>query len=413
MAEVAIHTGFDVQQIRADFPTLQQEVHGKPLVYFDNAATAQKPRAVIDRISRYYELENANIHRGVHYLSQRSTEAFEDTRTTVQRLLNAPAPEQVLFTRGTTEAINLVAQAWGRTNVGPGDEVVISWMEHHSNIVPWQMLCEEKGAVLLVIPVDDRGDLIMEEAERLIGERTRIVALSHISNTLGTINPVEEIIRLARSAGAVVLLDGAQAVPHMPVDVQALDVDFYCFSGHKLFGPTGIGVLYGRRALLDAMPPWQGGGDMIDQVSFEKTTYNVIPHKFEAGTPHIAGGIGLGAAVEYVNGIGYDAIAAQESALLEYGHARLSEIDGIRFIGTARKKASVISFLLEGVHPYDTGTILDQMGIAIRTGHHCTQPLMSRYGIPGTARASFAFYNTTEEIDRLAEGLRLVKKMFS
>jgi cysteine desulfurase / selenocysteine lyase len=413
MAEVAIHTGFDVQQIRADFPTLQQEVHGKPLVYFDNAATAQKPRAVIDRISRYYELENANIHRGVHYLSQRSTEAFEDTRTTVQRLLNAPAPEQVLFTRGTTEAINLVAQAWGRTNVGPGDEVVISWMEHHSNIVPWQMLCEEKGAVLRVIPVDDRGDLIMEEAERLIGERTRIVALSHISNTLGTINPVEEIIRLARSAGAVVLLDGAQAVPHMPVDVQALDVDFYCFSGHKLFGPTGIGVLYGRRALLDAMPPWQGGGDMIDQVSFEKTTYNVIPHKFEAGTPHIAGGIGLGAAVEYVNGIGYDAIAAQESALLEYGHARLSEIDGIRFIGTARKKASVISFLLEGVHPYDTGTILDQMGIAIRTGHHCTQPLMSRYGIPGTARASFAFYNTTEEIDRLAEGLRLVKKMFS
>jgi cysteine desulfurase / selenocysteine lyase len=413
MAEVAIHTGFDVQQIRADFPTLQQEVHGKPLVYFDNAATAQKPQAVIDRITRYYELENANIHRGVHYLSQRSTEAFEDTRTIVQRLLNAPAPEQVLFTRGTTEAINLVAQAWGRTNVGPGDEVVISWMEHHSNIVPWQMLCEEKDAVLRVIPVDDRGDLIMEEAERLIGERTAIVALSHISNTLGTINPVEEIIRLARSAGAVVLLDGAQAVPHMPVDVQALDVDFYCFSGHKLFGPTGIGVLYGRRALLDAMPPWQGGGDMIDQVSFEKTTYNVIPHKFEAGTPHIAGGIGLGAAVEYVNAIGYDAIAAQESALLEYGHARLSEIDGIRFIGTARKKASVISFLLEGVHPYDTGTILDQIGIAIRTGHHCTQPLMSRYGIPGTARASFAFYNTTEEIDRLAEGLRLVKKMFS
>jgi cysteine desulfurase/selenocysteine lyase len=408
-----VEAGFDVERVREDFPVLKQKVHGKPLVYLDNAATSQKPLAVIEAIRRFYEVDCANIHRGVHELSQRSTAAYEQTRAKVKQFLNPRTKNELIFVRGATEGINLVAQSWGRKCVKTGDEIVISAMEHHSNIVPWQMLCEEKGAKLRVIPINDRGELLMEEYEKLLGPRTRMVAVTHVSNALGTINPVREIVELAHKAGAVALIDGAQAVPHMKVDVQALDADFYAFSGHKLFGPTGTGVLYGKTKLLNAMPPYQGGGDMIRTVTFEKTTYNDLPYKFEAGTPNIAGGIGLGAAIDYVNRIGLDKIAAYEHGLLVYGTEALSDIPGLRLIGTAREKAAVLSFVMEGIHPHDIGTVLDRMGIAVRTGHHCAQPVMDRFGVPATTRASLAFYNTTAEIDALAAGLRKVKEMFA
>jgi cysteine desulfurase/selenocysteine lyase len=405
--------GFDVRKIREDFPVLKQKVHGKPLIYMDSAATAQKPRAVIDAILKFYEVDCANIHRGVHELSQRSTAAYEQARGKVKQFLNARSKSELIFVRGTTEAINLVSQTWGRKNVKAGDEIVIGAMEHHSNIVPWQMLCEEKGARLRVIPIDDRGELLLEEYEKLLGPRTRMVAVGQVSNALGSVVPVREIIEMAHKAGALALIDGAQAVPHMKVDVQALDADFYAFSGHKLFGPTGVGMLYGKCKLLNAMPPYQGGGDMIRTVTFEKTTYNELPYKFEAGTPHISGGIGLGAAIDYVNRVGIEAIGAYEHELLVYGTEALSRIPGLRIIGTARDKAAVLSFVIEGIHPHDIGTVLDRMGIAVRTGHHCAQPVMDRFQVPATTRASLAFYNTTEEIDALEAGLRKVKEMFS
>lgn len=401
-----------IEDIRKDFPALHQMVHGYPLVYLDNAATSQKPQSVIDRISRYYTAENSNVHRGVHFLSQQATTAFEEVRNKMQTFINAPESCQVIFTRGTTEGINLVASSFGRKFVKEGDEIVISAMEHHSNIVPWQMLCEMTGAILKVIPIFDNGELDMEAYERLLTDKTRIVAVVHTSNSLGTVNPVKEIIHLAHLRDIPVLIDGAQALPHGKVDVQELDCDFFVCSGHKLFSPTGIGVLYGKKHWLEAMPPYMGGGDMIKVVKFEKTTYNELPHKFEAGTPNIADVIGLGAGIDYINYIGFDLISAQESDLLEYGTHALAEEGEIRFIGTAPKKASVISFLIEGVHPYDAGVILDQLGIAIRTGHHCTQPVMDRFNIPGTMRASFAFYNTKAEIDRLVAGIKRVKKMF-
>ncbi len=405
--------GFDVEKIREDFPVLKQTIHGKPLVYFDSAATAQKPFAVIDAIRRFHEVDCANIHRGVHELSQRSTAAYEETRAKAKRFLNARNKSELVFVRGTTEGINLVTSTWGRLNVKEGDEIIISALEHHSNIVPWQMLCEEKGAALRVIPMNDRGELILEEYGKLLGPRTRMVAVAHVSNALGTINPVRQIIETAHRAGALTLIDGAQAAPHMPIDVQALDADFYTFSGHKVFGPTGIGILYGKMKLLNAMPPYQGGGDMIRTVSFEKTTYNDVPYKFEAGTPHIAGGIGLGAALDYVMHLGLDKIAAYEHELLVYGSNALSQIPGLRMIGTAREKASVLSFVIEGIHPHDIGTVLDRMGIAVRTGHHCAQPVMDWFGVPATTRASLAFYNTRAEIDALVEGLHKVKEVFS
>jgi len=404
----------DVKRLREDFPILQQTLRGgRSLVYLDNAATTQKPRAVIDALVRYYEHDNANVHRGIHELSQRSTAAFDDARTRVQRFLGAAHPREIVFTRGTTEAINLVAQSWGRAHVDSGDEVLISAMEHHSNIVPWQMLCEQTGAQLRVVPIDDRGELMMDEFTRLLGPRTKLLALAHVSNVLGTVNPVREVVELAHERGVAVLVDGAQAVAHSRVNVRDLDCDFYCFSGHKLYGPTGIGVLYGRSELLEAMPPWQGGSDMIASVSFEKTTYNVLPHKFEAGTPHIEGVIGLGAAIEYVQSVGLDAIAAYEGELLTYGTHALEGLPRVRLIGTAREKASVLSFVMEGVHAHDVGTILDQEGIAIRTGHHCAQPVMDRFGVPATARASLAFYNTRDEIDALVAGLSKVVEVFS
>jgi len=403
---------FDVERIRQDFPVLQQTIHGKPLVYLDNAATAQKPRAVIDAIVKFYEVDCANIHRGVHELSQRSTAAYEETRSKVRRFLNARSNHEIVFVRGTTEGINLVTQTWGRANLKPGDEIIIAGLEHHSNIVPWQILCEQAGARLRIIPIDDRGDLLLEEYEKLLGPRTRMVAIGHVSNALGTINPVRRIVRMAHDAGALTLIDGAQAVPHMPVDVCALDADFYAFSGHKLFGPTGIGVLYGRADLLEAMPPYQGGGDMIRTVTFEKTTYNDLPYKFEAGTPDIAGGIGLGAAVDYVTRLGMDKIAAYEHELLLYATDALERIPGLHIIGTAREKAAVLSFVMQGIHPHDIGTVLDHQGIAVRTGHHCAQPVMDRYHIPATTRASLAFYNTAGEIDALVAGLYKVKEVF-
>ncbi|HOK45217.1 MAG TPA: cysteine desulfurase [Bryobacteraceae bacterium] len=404
---------FDVQRIRADFPALAQTVHGYPLVYLDNAATSQKPRVVIDEMMRFYTQDCANVHRGVHLLSERSTAAYEGARETVRRFLNARSTREIVFTRGATEAVNLVAQTYGRANVGPGDEILITALEHHSNIVPWQMLAEEKQAVLRVAPVDDRGEVILEEFERLIGPRTKIVALAHVSNALGTINPAAEMVRIAHREGAVVLVDGAQAVPHMQADMRRLDCDFYVFSGHKTFGPTGIGVLYGKAALLEAMPPWQGGGDMIRSVTFEKTLYNDLPYKFEAGTPHIAGAIGLGAALDYMTAIGMDRIAEYEHELLEYGTEALLGVEGVRLIGTARKKAAVLSFVMEGVHPHDIATILDRRGIAIRAGHHCAQPIMERFGVPATSRVSLAFYNTRQEIDALVEGLGWVKEVFA
>jgi cysteine desulfurase/selenocysteine lyase len=409
-AEPAVH--FDVQRYRRDFPILRRLVHGKPLVYLDNAATTQKPQAVIDRIVRYYTEENSNVHRGVHYLSEVATAEYERVRTTVKNFIHARSEKEIVFTRGTTEGINLVAQTWGRSNLRAGDEIVISAIEHHSNIVPWQMLCLEKQATLRIAPVNDAGEILIDEYAALLNKKTRLVAVGHASNALGTINPIRKMIGLAHEVGAVTVIDGAQGVPHLPIDVQDLDCDFYAFSGHKVYGPTGIGVLHGKEAILDSMPPYQGGGDMILSVTFEKTTYNALPYKFEAGTPDIAGVIGLGSALEYVSAIGLDNIGAHEHELLVDATNRLQTIDGLRIIGTAREKASVISFVLEGVHPHDIGTILDQEGIAIRTGHHCAQPLMMRFNVPATGRASYAFYNTRQETDALVAGLQKVVEVF-
>jgi cysteine desulfurase/selenocysteine lyase len=401
----------DIESIRAEFPILQSKVHGKPLVYLDNAATSQKPRFVLHAIADYYEKENANIHRGVHYLSEKATADYENVRTQVQKFLNAEKSSEIIFVRGTTEGVNLVAQTYGRKNVGAGDEILITAIEHHSNIVPWQMLCEEKGAKLRVAPINDRGELLMDEFQKALGPRTKIVAITHVSNALGTVNPVKRMVEMAHARSIPVLVDGAQAVPHLAVDVQALDCDFYAFSGHKVYGPTGIGVLYGKAKLLEAMPPYQGGGDMISSVTFEKTTYNKLPYKFEAGTPDIAGVIGLGAALEWVADVGLDAIAAHEHDLLTYATEKVSAIPGVRVIGTAVEKAGVLSFVLEDIHPHDVGTILDQEGIAIRTGHHCSQPVMDRFCIPATARASFAIYNTRADIDALANGIQRVREV--
>jgi len=404
---------FDAAKARADFPILHQEVHGKPLVYLDSAATAQKPRQVIDAVSRYYECDNANVHRAVYQLAERATRAYEDARAIVARHIGAADPREVVFVRGTTEAINLVAQSFGRVHVGEGDEILITGMEHHSNIVPWQLLCQEKGARLRVAPLDERGDVILEEYEKLLSPRTRLVAAVHVSNVLGTVNPVETFIALARERNIPVLLDGAQALPHMPVDVGSLGCDFYAFSGHKVFAPMGIGVLWARAAHLEAMPPWQGGGEMIASVTFEKTTFNEVPYKFEAGTPDVAGAVGLGAALQYVEGLGLDAIAAHEAELLAYGSDLLTGLGGVELIGTARRKAGVLSFVLDGIHPHDVGTILDREGIAVRTGHHCAQPVMDRYGVPATVRASLGLYNTREDLDALARGLGVVREMFA
>jgi cysteine desulfurase/selenocysteine lyase len=397
-----------IRGCRHHFPLLRQRVNGKPLVYFDNAATSQKPQVVIDTLMRYYEEENSNIHRGVHYLSERATQAYEAARVKVQHFLNAAHHREIIFVRGTTEGINLVSSTYGPMKVGPGDEILISTMEHHSNIVPWQILCEKTGGVLRVIPINDAGEIILGEYEKLLTPRTKIVALTHVSNALGTINPVRKMIDLAHAQGIPVLIDGAQAVPHMKVDVRELDADFYTFSAHKMFGPTGVGILYGKTKLLDAMPPYQGGGDMIKSVTFEKTIYNDLPYKFEAGTPSIAGGIGLGAAIDYMNELDMAGVAAFEQELLSYATRLVGEIAGLRIIGTAREKAGVLSFVIEGIHPHDIGTILDDEGIAIRTGHHCAQPVMQRFGVPATARASFAFYNTKEEIDVFIGALRKV-----
>jgi cysteine desulfurase/selenocysteine lyase len=403
---------WDVERVRKEFPILQQEVHGKPLVYLDSAATSQKPQAVLDALTAYYTTVNANVHRGVHLLSERATAEYEGARARGQRFLGAARPEEIVFVRGTTEGINLVAQTYGRRAVGPGDEVVISALEHHSNIVPWQMLCEERRAVLRVIPIDDRGEVELDAYERLLGERTRLVAISHVSNALGTIVPVKRMIAMAHRWGAAVLVDGAQAVPHMPVDVRDLDCDFYVFSGHKVYGPTGIGVLYGKTERLEEMPPWHGGGDMIKVVTFEKTTYNDLPYKFEAGTPNIAGAIGLGAALDYVDGLGLDQIAAHEHGLLTYGTRALSAVPGLRLIGTAPDKAGVLSFVMHGAHAHDVGTILDREGIAVRTGHHCAMPVMERFGVPATTRASLALYNTRADLDALVQGLQQVREIF-
>ncbi len=403
---------FDVRKVREDFPILAARVHGKPLVYLDNAATTQKPRRVIDAIRRYYEEQNSNIHRGVHALSELSTKAFEDVRVKVQRFLNAADPREIVFTRGTTESINLVARSCARPKLQAGDEILITHLEHHSNIVPWQMLRDETGALLKVAPIDDRGEVVVEEFERLLSPRTRFVSIAHVSNALGTILPVRRMIDAAHRAGALVLVDGAQAAAHLPVDVRALDCDFYAFSGHKLYGPTGVGALYGKLALLEKMAPWQGGGDMILSVTFEKTIYNRVPHKFEAGTPHIEGVVALGPALDYVSSIGLDAVAAHEHDLLAYATERLGAVPGLRIYGTAREKAAVVSFTLAGVHPHDVGTILDQEGVAIRTGHHCAQPVMERFGIAATARASFALYNTREEVDALVAALGRVAEVF-
>ena len=398
--------------LRADFPILQQTVHGKPLVYFDNAATTQKPRAVIDAVSRYYTEDNANVHRGVHALSERATAAYESARCKVQRFLNAGDPREIVFVRGATEAINLVAQSYGTTHLRAGDEIIISAMEHHANIVPWQMLCRQTGAVLRVIPITDDGELIMDEYERLLCERTRLVSIVHVSNVLGTINPIGDIVARAHARGVPVLVDGAQAIGHMSVDVRALDADFYVFSGHKTYGPTGIGVLYGDASLLETMPPYQGGGDMIRSVTFEKTEYDTFPTRFEAGTPDIAGAIGLAAAIDYVTEIGLDRIAACEHTLLDYAAGRLSTVPGVRVLGAARAKAAILSFVFRNIHPHDVGTILDHEGVAIRTGHHCCQPLLCRLGVEVASRASLAFYNTPAEIDAFIAGLARIRELF-
>lgn len=404
---------FDVERIRKDFPILRTKVHGKPLVYLDNAATTQKPKAVIDTLERYYTAINANIHRGVHHLSEMATADYEGSRKKVQRFLNAAKPEEIIFVRGATEGINLVAHSFGKKFIHKGDEIVISHIEHHSNIVPWQMLCAETGAKLKVIPVNHRGELIIEEYDKLLSPRTKLVAVGHISNSIGTINPIKEMIPKAHKQGAHVLIDGAQAVPHTPVDVADLDCDFYVFSSHKVYGPTGVGVLYGKEQLLNEMPPYQGGGDMISFVTFEKTHYNVLPFKFEAGTPNIAGVIGLGAALDYVSAVGLKKISAYEQDLLAYATKRVSEIKDLRIVGTAKHKAAIVSFVFGDIHAHDVGTVLDREGIAIRTGHHCAMPVMERFGVPATARASFAFYNTKREIDVLIDALKKVKKVFS
>ncbi len=404
--------GYDVDSRRAEFPILQQLVHGKPLTYLDSAATTQKPQVVIDALRDYYTESNANIHRGVHTLAERATLAYEESRRKVQRFINARAAEEIIFVRGTTEAINLVAQTFGRARIERGDEIIISTLEHHSNIVPWQIFGEQSGAALRVVPINDRGELEIEEYKNLLGPRTRLVAISHVSNALGTINPVREIISQAHHHGVPVLLDGAQAVQHLPVDVQELECDFYAFSGHKMYGPTGIGVLYGRAALLEEMPPYQGGGEMIRSVSFNQTTFNVIPHKFEAGTPNIAGAIALGTAIDYLDGVGLEGIGAHEADLLRYGTEALVQIPRLSLIGTARDKTSVLSFVLDGIHPHDVGTILDQDGVAIRSGHHCAQPVMDRFGVPATSRASLGLYNTRADIDRLVAAIRRVVEVF-
>ena len=403
---------YDVNRIREDFPILKKKVHGKDLVYLDNAATTQKPTYVIDKVNKYYTTMNANIHRGVHALSQEATEAFEGARIQIKQFINALGKNQIIFTRGTTEAINLVASSYGRANIKEGDEIIISHMEHHSNIVPWQLLCKEKNAKLRVIPVNDAGELIYEEFEKLVNKRTKFISIVYVSNSLGTINPVKDIINFAHQFNIPVLVDAAQAVNHLKVDVQDLDCDFLAFSGHKIYGPTGIGALYGKVELLEAMPPYQGGGDMISKVTFEETTYNELPHKFEAGTPDIAGAIGLGAAIEYVTKIGIDNIKNHENSLLECATQQIAQVPGLRIIGTAKEKTSVLSFVLENIHPHDIGTFLDFEGVAIRTGHHCTQPLMQRYNIPATSRASFAMYNTKEEVDVLINGLKKIIEVF-
>jgi cysteine desulfurase/selenocysteine lyase len=408
-----VESAFDVQRIRQDFPILSRSIREQKLVYLDNAATTQKPQPVLDTLASYYATGNANIHRGVYLLSEEATAAYDLARVKVQGLLNARAAHEIIFTRNSTESINLVAQSYGRQNLGPGDEVLITHMEHHSNIVPWQLLCEQVGARLCVAPIDGRGTLQLDEFERLISPRTRLVAVVHLSNSLGTVNPVQEIVRMAHARGVPVLIDGSQSIYHMPVDVQALDCDFYVFTGHKLYGPTGIGVLYGRESLLEQMPPYQGGGDMIRSVTFTKTTYAELPHKFEAGTPHIAGAIGLGAAVDYLLRVGLEGIGRHEADLLAYGTNALSEVKGLQLIGTAPKKASILSFVMDGAHPHDIGTIVDSDGVAIRTGHHCTQPVMDRFGVPATARASIAMYNTHEEIDALVKALERVRETFA
>jgi cysteine desulfurase/selenocysteine lyase len=403
---------FDVARIRDDFPILKQKVHGKPLVYFDNGATSQKPQAVIDAIDRYYRAENSNIHRGVHYLSEQATSAYEAAREKIRSFINARLTKEIVFVRGTTEAINLVAQSYGRSFLRAGDEIIVSAMEHHSNIVPWQMLCEQVGARLRVIPINHDGEIVMDEYRRLLNEKSKFVSVTHVSNALGSVVPVKEMVALAHERGVPVLIDGAQAVPHFKVDVRDLGCDFYAFSGHKLFGPTGVGVLYGRAEFLEKMPPYQGGGDMISLVTFEKTHYNDLPYKFEAGTPHIAGGIGLGAAMDYLQGLDWHQISLHEQELLAYATAALSTIDAVRIIGTAKEKAGVVSFVIDHVHAHDVGTILDQEGVAIRAGHHCAMPVMQRFGVPATARASFAFYNTTAEIDIMTQAIYRVLKVF-
>jgi len=405
-------TTFDINKIRDDFPILKQRINGNPLVYLDNGATSQKPQSVIDAIVNYYTTTNSNVHRGVHTMSQQATDGYEDARSKIRQFINADDDKEIIYTRNTTEGINLVAHSYGRQNVGPGDDIIVSNMEHHSNIVPWQMLCEEKGANLLVVPIDDTGELVMDEYEKMLSSRSKLVSITHVSNSLGTILPAKQIVEMAHANGAPVLLDGAQAVPHMPVDMNELDCDFYVFSGHKLFGPTGIGVLYGKKEYLEAMPPFLGGGEMIKSVTFEKTIYNDLPYKFEGGTPDIAGAIGLGAAIDYVNNLGFDQITAHEDELLRYGTEALSAIESLRIIGTAEHKAGILSFVIDKAHPHDIGTILDEQGIAVRTGHHCAQPVMARFQIPATARASLAFYNTKEDIDALVKGIDRVLEVF-
>ena len=405
-------TTFDINKIRDDFPILKQRINGNPLVYLDNGATSQKPQSVIDAIVNYYTTTNSNVHRGVHTMSQQATDGYEGARSKIRQFINADDDKEIIYTRNTTEGINLVAHSYGRQNVGPGDDIIVSNMEHHSNIVPWQMLCEEKGANLLVVPIDDTGELVMDEYEKMLSSRSKLVSITHVSNALGTILPAKQIVEMAHAHGAPVLLDGAQAVPHMPVDMNELDCDFYVFSGHKLFGPTGIGVLYGKKEYLEAMPPFLGGGEMIKSVTFEKTIYNDLPYKFEGGTPDIAGAIGLGAAIDYVNNLGFDQITAHEDELLRYGTEALSAIESLRIIGTAEHKAGILSFVIDKAHPHDIGTILDEQGIAVRTGHHCAQPVMARFQIPATARASLAFYNTKEDIDALVKGIDRVLEVF-
>lgn len=408
----APYTSADIARIRKDFPILETLVHGKPLVYFDNAATTLKPSKVVNAISEHYLLKASNVHRGVHYLSEQATVAFENTRTKIQQFINAKDRSEIILTRGTTESINLVALSFGRKFIEAGDEIVISQMEHHSNIVPWQMLCEEKGAVLRVIPINDDGEIILEEYQKLLSHKTKLVAIAYVSNTLGTVNPIRDVIRMAHDYNVPVLIDGAQAVSHFAVDVQELDCDFFAFSSHKMFGPTGVGVLYGKAELLNSMPPVFGGGDMIDTVTFEKTTYNIIPHKFEAGTPHIGGLAGFSAAIDYLKALGLERVHAHELELLAYATAKMREIEGLRIIGTAKEKSAVISFVVKDAHPHDLGTLLDMEGVAIRTGHHCTQPLMQRFGITATARASFSIYNTKEEIDVFIAALQKIKGLF-